>query len=123
MGLNLKLHKAFIEIPKIEKIPVMSVENVSQVVTKKRGRPKNQETEFEEICRMESVTTFKAFIWNNAIESCCVGFVSKAFQKLYGELLDGRIVVISCIGSRSNVEADRKRSRENNGLAMGIIIG
>jgi hypothetical protein len=72
---------------------------------------------------MESVTTFKAFIWNNAVESCCVGFVSKAFKKLYGDLLEGRIVVISCVGSILNVDADRKRSRENNGLAMNVIIG
>ncbi len=123
MGVNLKLRKASIEIPVIEKVPVISVENVSQLLPRKRGRPKSQVTEFQEICRMESVTTFKAFIWNNAVESCCVGFVSKAFQKLYGDLLEGRIVVISCVGSISNVDADRKRSRENNGLAMGIIIG
>jgi hypothetical protein len=51
-----------------------------------------------------------------------VGYVSKAFQVLYGDLWNGRIVDVVHIGKESLVEADRRRSREHNGLVIGTII-
>ena len=42
---------------------------------------------------MEELPTFKCYIWNeDAVMGCCVGFVSKAFQAMYGDLRDGRVV-------------------------------
>ncbi|KAI3655199.1 hypothetical protein MP638_004559, partial [Amoeboaphelidium occidentale] len=90
--------------------------------TKKRGRPKKVKVEYEEVEEMKDVTTFKAFIWLNGVESCCVGFVSKVFQELYGDMLDGRVVALTAIGSESENESDRRRSLEHNGLATGIIM-
>jgi hypothetical protein len=40
----------------------------------------------------ETVPTVKAFVWFNGVESCFVGYVSKAFQCIYQDLLDGRVV-------------------------------
>jgi hypothetical protein len=116
---NLKLIKSTIEVPLIEKIPVVSEENTE---IKKRGRPKKKETQFEEVFTTEVVECIKAFIWINGVEGCFVGFVSKPFLKLYGSELDGRVVHIVTVGWDSDVEADRRRSLEHNGLVSGVII-
>ena len=70
----------------------------------------------------EIIPTLKAFIWVNGTESCFVGYVSKAFQVIYQDCLDGRVVDVRKVLFSSLVEADRRRSREHNGLVIGVII-
>jgi hypothetical protein len=41
---------------------------------------------------MTDIATIKAFVWKNGIESCCVGFVSSLFQKIYENSLEGRVL-------------------------------
>jgi hypothetical protein len=82
---------------------------------------KTKSIEVEEI---EEIPTVKAFIWSSsATATCFIGFVSNVFQVLYGDALDGRVVDVVHIGKTSFVEADRRRSKEHNGLVIGRIIG
>ena len=104
-------------------IAVETDTSTAETATKKRGRPKKVPVEYVEKCVLDDEKTVKAFLWANGIESCCVGFVSKTFQSLYGDLLDGRIVDVREVGSKSINESDLRRSKENRGLAVGIIIG
>lgn len=117
-GTYLKLVKSSVNVPVVDLVPIVRESNSP----KKRGRPKKTDSQYEEVVRTKPIECMKAFIWKNAIEGCFVGFVSKPFQKIYGHMLDGRVVEIIDIFCDSDMEADRKRSREQNGLALGIII-
>jgi hypothetical protein len=61
-------------------------------------------------------------MWINGSEGCCVGMVSQVFAKLYGNILDGRIVKITKICAEEDSESMRHRSAEHGGMAFGVII-
>jgi hypothetical protein len=126
---KLKLCKSTIQLKVKRTITIDNeVEPVTETVElhKKRGRPKKDEqpkTTTIEVDAIEEIPTVKAFIWLNGVKTCFVGYVSKVFQVIYGDILDGRIVDVIHIGNDSLVEADRRRSKEHNGLLIGKIIG
>jgi hypothetical protein len=92
------------------------------VVTKKRGRKKKLPKELVEVVKIRQEPTVKARIWNNGIESCLVGFVSRAFIAAHQRTLNGRVVEITEILSESMHESEKSRSVNANGLARGTII-
>ena len=108
VGTLLKLRKATIQVPTETKIAV--------------ERP-NGTREFRSELVLSDVATIKAFVWINGVESCCVGFVSSAFQSIYGDALDGRIIDVRSLLDESDSESERLRSKENNGMIQCIIIG
>jgi hypothetical protein len=90
-------------------------------VIKKRGRKKKALQEKVKIITMRSETVANARIWNNGIESCLVGFVSKAFLKVYGNSLDGRVLEVTALHSDSKFECERIRSTELGGLIRATV--
>ncbi len=123
VGTHLKLIQSIIQVPKTRMVAVALELTAPNTTTKKRGRPKKVPVEYVEECVLEEERTVKAYLWSNGVESCCVGFVSKTFQSLYGDLLNGRIVDVRDICLRSNNESDLRRSKEHSGLVIGIIVG
>lgn len=123
VGTKLKLIKTTIEVT-VTRTEVVTGSTPIPEATKKRGRPKKDTaaTTTEEVQVTEMIPTVKAFLWVNGTESCLVGYVSKAFQVIYQDCLDGRVVDVTKVLSTSLVEADRRRNRENNGLVIGVII-
>ncbi|KAJ3270656.1 hypothetical protein HDV01_007544 [Terramyces sp. JEL0728] len=112
------LRKGTVDIPVITKVAV-----IQDLPTKKaRGRPRIVETEFVEHFEIQKVDTIKAYFWTGAVEGCCVGMVSKAFQAVYGNNLDGRVVEVMDLAAISESESMRRRGKELNGLAFCIII-
>ncbi|KAI3630384.1 hypothetical protein MIR68_012008 [Amoeboaphelidium protococcarum] len=71
----------------------MNEDEAMQAGPKKKGRPKKRQMQDKLV--QQQVTTFKAFIWKNGVECCFVGFVSKVFQSLYDDALDGRVVLFA----------------------------
>ncbi|KAI3635067.1 hypothetical protein MIR68_006633 [Amoeboaphelidium protococcarum] len=121
-GTNLKLRKSSITVPRLVQLEMdMNEDEAMQAGPKKKGRPKKRQMQDKLV--QQQVTTFKAFIWKNGVECCFVGFVSKVFQSLYDDALDGRVVLISRVSIGSDKESEERRSREHHGLAMGLIIG
>ncbi|KAI3629800.1 hypothetical protein MIR68_011235 [Amoeboaphelidium protococcarum] len=121
-GTNLKLRKSSITVPRLVQLEMdMNEDEAMQAGPKKKGRPKKRQMQDKLV--QQQVTTFKAFIWKNGVECCFVGFVSKVFQSLYDDALDGRVVLISRVSIGSDNESEERRSREHHGLAMGLIIG
>ncbi|KAI8891808.1 hypothetical protein BC833DRAFT_626446 [Globomyces pollinis-pini] len=92
-------------------------------VIKKRGRPKDSKKELQEIIEVKTVDTYKVFVWKNGSEGYLIGFVSEVFINFFKEQLDGRTVGINDICNVSESESIRRRSKENNGMALGAIIG
>ncbi|KAJ3250428.1 hypothetical protein HK103_003541 [Boothiomyces macroporosus] len=117
VGMHLKLHKRTVDIPVITKVAVQDLP-----AKRTRGRPKKVETDNAEHCEIRKEDTFKAYVWTGAVEGCCVGMVSKAFQAVYGNILDGRVVEVMDLAALSNIESMRSRDRELNGLAFCIMI-
>lgn len=121
-GTVLKLN--FNEITILENVEVQREIETEQSLEKKgRGRPKKKPTETVNIIRGRKERVLEARIWNNGVASCLVGFVSKPFIAVYGDLLEGRIVKIRTLDKLSDYPTVRQRSEEHNGLATGIIIG
>lgn len=121
-AIYLKLRKGltdiFIDVE--EEVDLYSTEVTSARSKKRKKGKKSAQTKM--VKRLISTETVKAFDWNGGVEGCLVGFVSEAFQELYGrDLLDGRVVQIVKLGFDSNSESERHRSIENGGLALGLI--
>jgi hypothetical protein len=121
VGMHLKLINANIRVPIEREMPVIN--EVTPTEPKKRGRPKKKIMEVEKVVELIDVSTVKAFVWRNGVETCCVGFVSVAFQNILGQSLHGRIVDVRRILDESDSESERLRSKENNGLIQCLIIG
>lgn len=120
VGTLLKLQPATIEVPLTKQIKIPTVQ-VDQ--PRKRGRPKSVPVEYVLEHTVESTETMKAFLWINGVETCCVGFVSKAFQAIYYNSLKGRVVEVTNDYRNNPNKSHTQRSKENNGLVTGIIIG
>jgi hypothetical protein len=121
VGMHLKLNNATIQVPIERTIPVIN--DIRPAVPKGRGRPKKTIQEVQKVVEITDVATVKAFVWTNGVQSCCVGFVSVAFQCIYCPSLDGRIVDVRRILDESDSESEQSRSKENNGMIQCIIIG
>ena len=122
VGTRLKLHNAIIKVPIEKEVPIINVP-VEETLPKKRGRKKKVIQQLTTEVVMTDVATIKAFIWENAVESCCVGFVSLVFQGIYENNLDGRIVEVTRVLDKSDSESERQRSLEHNGMIQCIVIG
>lgn len=92
-------------------------------VPKKRGRRKKLPQELVEKVKIRTERAVKAHIWKDGVESCLVGYVSRAFSACYGDNLEGRIVEITELMALSEHECERQRSANVNGLARATIIG
>ena len=112
------------EITIVETVEVERVVPTYQSpTTKARGRPKKKPMEKIKILQSKTESVLEARLWKNNVCSCLVGFVSKPFVAVYGCLLEGRVVKVRDLDKLSEYETVRQRSREHNGLAIGVIIG
>jgi hypothetical protein len=107
-----------VEIP----VPQVAVPTEDTFIRKNRGRKPKPKTRIEKqiISRYEDVV--EARRWCNASVGCLIGFVSKAFVTIYGKGLNGRIVEVTDICSKSEFETDRIRSELLNGIARVVIL-
>lgn len=117
----LKIHKKTIQI---FKIPMSSNQPHSKGVSKKlKGKAKKQANSDSQESQLVDHHTMGVYIYNNNVSSCFVGFVSKTFQSVYGDKLEGRILKIQRILKGSDSESERLRSNYYHGLIHTIIIG
>lgn len=121
VGTLLKIRNAQIEVE--EKIQVLIVEELDNVTTSKsRGRPKKVIPQYSLRSVLTLVDTLKVFILYNGIESCCVGFVAVAFQRLHQGQLDGRILKVQKLSIQADNISELRRNKEFNGVGLSIII-
>ena len=120
---QLKLHWGTISIAETVKESRDIIPEGSEDMPKKRGRKKKLMKEVVETVKIRTEKVVKALIWKDGVESCLVGFVSRAFCSCYGESLEGRVVEITQLMSSSEHECERERSANVNGLARATIMG
>jgi hypothetical protein len=91
------------------------------------GRPKKSLPEdYEEYEVEEKVECVKAHLLLHQTATCCVGFLSKAFQYAYKEELEdlcGRMFRVDVLYSNSENQLEVERSREHNGLLRATLQG
>jgi hypothetical protein len=97
--------------------------NLTNRPAKKRGRPKALQKEKVTEVQETTENAIKVLIWENGVELCTVGFVSKAFVTIYGGILDGRVAEVTEVHDESEFQCERTRSREQYGLARATILG
>ncbi|KAJ2998024.1 hypothetical protein HDV02_004935 [Globomyces sp. JEL0801] len=124
MGMSLKLRKDIIETQQV----VMETRDVdiptpAVGVAKKLRRKKKLQKKLVKVVKTRTEIVVQAWIWKDDVESCLIGFVSKAFVSIYGEdKLDGRIAEISYVLDQSEYECERLRSANENGLIRATIL-
>ena len=121
VGTQLMLRFAKVAIS--EEVEILRDVPAPEPVVKKRGRKPKLLQEKVKVIKTRFETVVNARIWIDGVESCLVGYVSKAFVSIYGRLLEGRILEITALHSTSQFECNRLRSDQQSGLARGTIIG
>jgi len=119
-GTQFKLRVSTVEVTNTQRIAVTQPTNENGI--KKKGRPKKTEAVYEDRTVVVLEPTVKVLLWRHGVESCCVGYVSRCFQNVYVNQLDGRVIGIKELYSESTSESVRQRSLENNGMALAVIL-
>ena len=120
VGSILKIRHATITMMIKTKVLIQNIASSNQ--PKKVGRPKKEIEQYKLELIPTQVETLKVFLTIEAIESCFVGYVSSAFQQIYKNQLDGRVLKVLRIMAESDSESERQRNKELNGNALTIIV-
>ena len=84
------------------------------IIVKKKGRPKKLPQETVTMQVEIEVDTVYAWMWQDAVETCLIGFVSNPFIAACGKALDGCTAEITELLSDSPWECYRNRSEEGS---------
>ena len=118
VGSTLKLLKSTIQISESS----INLDQRSTTTSAKKLKIKKKSTLIDTLNSVNE-ETIAVYKYSDNISSCCIGFVSKAFQSVYGEALHGRIVEVKRLLRTSDCESECMRSKMNNGLIHAIIVG
>lgn len=123
-GARLKIYKDTIEISEQVNLSFNEFNHSDQLMgVGKKRKTKASQVDVYASERLVNKSVMKVYIHTSNVTSCCVGFISRPFLRIYGDILDGRIVEVQRILGTSECESERRRSRELNGLLHAIVVG